>query len=108
MIKSAAKRTRQQRLANINQQLLDRLNSVEREAGKFEKALMEYAYESNWAMAVEDPTHNSHGQNDPCWLGPGTGPSLARDALNPSKLTMANPDSGKSPVQTAKDKLHEP
>src|SRR3990167_3983197 len=47
-LKSEAKKTRQQRLASVNQQLLDQLNRVEREAGRFEKALLEYAKESNW------------------------------------------------------------
>ena len=97
VIKSAAKRTRQQRQALANQQLVDRLNLVEREADRFEKALLEYAKESNWAQKIG---HEMGGAFESEWLGPGNGPYFAQNALNPPKPTMANPDSGLMPVRS--------
>lgn len=100
-LKSEAKKTRQQRLASVNQQLLDQLNRVEREAGRFEKALLEYAKESNWHTIPKstDGQETTHTAVD--WAGPSPGPRLAQQALNPPKPTMPNPDYGTSVVQSA-------
>ena len=103
-IKSAAKRTRQYRLASINQQLLDKLNSVEREAGKYEKALLEYAKESNWCTSPPDEVDIGVGTlkrpQVTEWIGPGNGPSLAQACLKQyviqDLMPKNDPDSGKA------------
>ena len=91
LIKAATKRTRQQRLAGTNRRLVDILNACGRKAGKYEKVLLEYAKESNWcSVPVSTDGRTSTGLG---WIGPGIGPSLAKDVLNPPTYM---PDAGKS------------
>ena len=100
-LKSGAKKTRQQRLASLNRQLLDQLNRVEREAGRFEKALLEYAQESNWCITPRSTDGQETTHTAVEWVGTLPGPWLAQQALNPPKPAMPNPDSGTSVVQSA-------
>lgn len=80
-IKSGAKKTRQQRLASVNQQLLDKLNHVEAEAGRYEKALVQYARESNWCAISKSTDGQETTSTASEWLGPGNGPYLAQVCL---------------------------
>lgn len=76
--KSEAKKTRQQRLASVNQQLLDKLNHLDAEAGSYEKALLEYANSTNWRAIPKSTTgYETTGESFE-WIGKGNGPSLAQ------------------------------
>ena len=104
VIKSVAKRTRQQRQALANQQLVDRLNLVERKAGKYEKALLEYAKESNWCTAPKSTDGQETTSVSAEWLGPGNGPSLAQNCFGPPIVV---PDSGSTEVKTNEAQANE-
>lgn len=88
LIKSRAKRTRQQRLEATNQRLVDILNACGLRVEKYEKALLEYAKESNWYHIPGRETTYDLIE----WVGPNNGPSLALDVLKAKSSNDAADD----------------